>query len=41
MGTAAVRPVLESGGDLAPVIARIDSDLKAFEALREPYLLYR
>lgn len=41
MGTAAVRPVLESGGDLAPVIARIDSDLKAFEALREPHLLYR
>ena len=41
MGTATVRPVLESGGDLAPVIARIDSDLKAFEALRQPHLLYR
>ena len=41
MGTASVRPLLESGGDLAPVLARIESDLKAFETLRQPHLLYR
>ena len=40
MGTAKVRPLLESGADLAPAMARIESDLKAFEALRQPYLLY-
>jgi uncharacterized protein YbbC (DUF1343 family) len=40
MGTAQVRPLLESGTDLAPAMARIESDLKAFEALRAPYLLY-
>ena len=40
MGTAKVRPLLEAGLDLAPAIARIESDLKAFEALRQPYLLY-
>ena len=41
MGTSTVRPLLESGGDLAPVLARIESDLKAFETLRQPHLLYR
>lgn len=41
MGTAAVRPLLETGGDLAPVIARIEADLRAFEAQRDPHLLYR
>jgi uncharacterized protein YbbC (DUF1343 family) len=40
MGTAKVRPLLESGADLAPAMARIESDLKAFEALRQPHLLY-
>jgi uncharacterized protein YbbC (DUF1343 family) len=40
MGTASVRPMLESGGDLAPVLARIESDLKAFETLRQHHLLY-
>jgi len=40
LGTASVRPLLESGGDLAPVLARIESDLKAFETLRQPHLLY-
>ena len=28
------------GADLAPAMARIESDLKGFEALRQPYLLY-
>jgi hypothetical protein len=40
MGTATVRPLLESGADLAPALARMDLDLKAFETLRQPYLLY-
>ena len=40
MGTATVRPLLESGADLAPALARMDSDLKAFETLRQTYLLY-
>ena len=40
MGTAKVRPLLEAGLDLAPAIARIESDVKAFETLRQPYLLY-
>jgi uncharacterized protein YbbC (DUF1343 family) len=40
MGTAQVRSLLESGADLAPAMARIESDVKAFEALRAPYLLY-
>lgn len=34
------KALLESGADLAPAMARIESDLKAFEALRQPYLLY-
>jgi uncharacterized protein YbbC (DUF1343 family) len=40
MGTATVRPLLESGADLAPALARIEGDLKAFDALRQPHLLY-
>ncbi len=35
-----VKVLLESGADLAPAIARIESDVKAFETLRQPYLLY-
>jgi len=40
MGTAKVRAAIESGGDITAVIAGFDAGLKAFEALRQPYLLY-
>jgi uncharacterized protein YbbC (DUF1343 family) len=40
MGTDRTRKVLESGGDLATEIASFEADLRKFEALRRPYLLY-
>jgi hypothetical protein len=40
MGTDRTRKVLESGGDLAAEFASFESDLRKFETLRRPYLLY-
>ena len=40
MGTDRTRKVLESGGDIVAEIASFDADLRAFETLRKPYLLY-
>lgn len=40
MGTDRTRKVLESGGDIVAEIASFEADLRGFETLRKPYLLY-
>jgi len=40
MGTASVRQALEAGSDVAAILAAIEPGLRAFAALRQPYLLY-
>ncbi len=40
MGTASVRRALEEGSDVAAILAALEPGLRAFAALRRPYLLY-
>jgi uncharacterized protein YbbC (DUF1343 family) len=40
MGNASVRKALESGADVATILANIKPGLEAFASLRTPYLLY-
>lgn len=40
MGTDAVRTALEAGSDVAAILAALEPGLRAFAALRRPYLLY-
>jgi uncharacterized protein YbbC (DUF1343 family) len=40
MGTSSVRTALEAGTDVAAILESLEPGLRAFAALRQPYLLY-